>query len=54
MTEKPATNIVDVLKNIVSACEETGLRDLSFVRDAEVWQDERAALLSKVKGAQAS
>jgi len=34
MTEKPSPNVIDVLKNILLACEANGLRDLPFVRDA--------------------
>ena len=33
MTSAPASNLIDVLKNIVLACEANGLRDLPFVRD---------------------
>ncbi|MDW9478673.1 hypothetical protein GOB57_08140 [Sinorhizobium meliloti] len=33
MNRTPASNVIDVLKNIVLACEANGLRDLPFVRD---------------------
>jgi hypothetical protein len=43
MTHALASNLIDVLKNIVIACEANGLRDLPFVVDGRRAIDSRAA-----------
>lgn len=39
MTSAPASNVIDVLKNIVLACEANGLKDLPYVRDGRRFID---------------
>ncbi|MCS4088472.1 hypothetical protein [Rhizobium sp. BK176] len=43
MTDAPASNLIDVLKNIVIACEANGLRDLPFVVDGRRAIDSRTS-----------
>lgn len=43
MTDAPASNLIDVLKNIVIACEANGLRDLPFVVDGRRAIDRRTS-----------
>ncbi|MCV9964286.1 hypothetical protein OIU34_20580 [Pararhizobium sp. BT-229] len=43
MASTPASNLIDVLKNIVLACEANGLRDLPFVRDGRRIIDSRSS-----------
>ncbi len=43
MTKASASNLIDVLKNIVLVCEANGLRDLPFVRDGRRIIDNRSS-----------